>query len=441
MATISAPLARIKSELDRYVPPGLVEDACRAAGHAWRERKLGPATTVHLFLLQLLARVALAGVRHVAGLAVSAQALCKAKARLPRAVLERLVTAACAGAAAAAGAAGAAAGPDAPWRGLRIRVVDGLSCLTRDTPPLARKFGKPRNHRGTTAGYPAPKLLASLDLSTGLIPRVIALPWARQEQTCLGRLLRLMGTGDLMLADRGLVSFAHVALALRAGVHCLMRLPRGLQVHGRGTGNRRRVRRLGRQDLLVRWSRPQARPGWLSAARWAALPDVLTLRQVAFRLHRPGFRPTWAWVITTLSAPELYPARDVAELYGRRWQVEVHFRDIRKTLGLSQLSARSVEGVRKEVLAFVLLYDLVRRVMLEASARQGVPADRVSFADAVRWLAWAPLGAALPPTLLVNPCRTGRPTEPRRLKRGRKRFPQLREPRAACRKPAAEVKI
>jgi hypothetical protein len=322
-----------------------------------------------------------------------------------------------------------------------VRVVDGLSCLTRDTAELARKFGKPRNGRGTSAGYPAPKLLASLDLSTGLIPRVIALPWARQEQTCLSRLLRLMGAGDLMLGDRGLVSFAHVALALRAGVHCLLRLPRGLQVHGRGAGNRRRVRRLGRQDLLVRWSRPTARPAWLSATRWAALPEVLTLRQVAFRLHRPGFRPTWAWVITTLSEPELYPARDVAELYGRRWQVEVYFRDIRKTLGLSQLSARSVEGVRKEVLAFVLLYDLARRVMLEAAGRQGVAPDRVSFADAVRWLAWAPLGAALLPTLVVNPCRGGRPTEPRRLKHGRKRFPQLRESRHATRKPAAEVKI
>src|SRR5258706_8072397 len=166
--TISAPLARIKSELDRYVPPGLVEEACRAAGHAWRERKLGPATTVHLFLLQLLARVALAGVRHVADLAVSAQALCKAKARLPRAVLERLVAAVCAG-------AGAGDGDGQRWRGLRVRVVDGLSCLTRDTAELVRKFGKPRNGRGISAGYPAPKLLASLDLSTGLIPRVIAL--------------------------------------------------------------------------------------------------------------------------------------------------------------------------------------------------------------------------------------------------------------------------
>jgi hypothetical protein len=444
-ATISAPLARIKSELDQYVPPALIQDACRAAGHTWRERKLGPATTVHLFLLQLLARVALAGVRHVAGgLAVSAQALCKAKARLPRAVLERLITAVCScdhdSQGEGHGAGDGVGEGEGRWRGLRVRIVDGLSCLTHDTAPLACKFGKPRNGRGTSAGYPAPKLLASLDLASGLIPRVIALPWARQEQTCLGRLLRQMSTGDLMLGDRGLVSFAHVALALGAGVHCLLRLPKGLQVHGRGAGNRRRVRRLAKQDLLVRWSRPQAPAKWLSATRWAQLPKTLTLRQVAFRLHRPGYRSTWVWVITTLSVPELYPAQEVANLYGRRWQVEVYFRDIRKTLGLWQLSARSVEGVRKEVLAFVLLYDLARRVVAEAAARQGVAPNRISFIDTLRWLAWAPLGATLP-RLMVNPLRPSRASQPRRLKHARKRFPQLRGPRAACCKPAAVVKI
>ena len=103
------------------------------------------------------------------------------------------------------------------------------------------------------------------------------------------------------------------------------------------------------------------------------------------------------------------------------------------------LSARTVTGVRKEVLAFVLLYNLTRRVMLEATTRQGVAADRVSFVDALRWLLWSPPGAQVP-ELLVNP-RRRRPSEPRRLKRGRKRFPQLRRPRNASRKPVAEVRM
>ena len=177
----------------------------------------------------------------------------------------------------------------------------------------------------------------------------------------------------------------------------------------------------------------------MSRKRFEALPAQLTLRQVAFRLHRPGFRATWAWVITTLSAAELYPAQEIAELYGKRWQIEVYFRDIRKSPGLTQLSARTVQGVRKEILAFVLLYNLTRRAMMEAARRQKVEPDRLSFIDTLRWLLWSPPGAE-PPNLIVNP-RRRRASEPRRLKRGRKRFPQLRDSRASSRQPAAEVKI
>ena len=459
MATISHALSGIKSQLDRHVPTGLIEDACRHAGHRWRRRTLDPATTVHLFLLQLLARVALSGLRHVAGLRVSAQAVCRAKARLPLAVLQRLVAAVCDGVCGGGdGASSSSSSSSSLWHGLRLKVVDGLSFLTQDTPALAARYGKARNHRGVSAGYPVPKLLAAVDLATGMIQRVIALPWARQERTCLGRLLGHMGVGDLMLGDRGLTGYAQLAMALARGVHVLMRLPKCMRVHGRGSGHHRRLRRLGRQDLLVRWTRPPTcrRPKWISRARWLALPPHLVLRQVAFRVHRPGHRPAWVWVVTTLSVAELYPAPDVAELYGKRWQIEVHFRDVRKTLGLTQLSARTVAGVRKEVLAFVLLYNLARRVMLEAAGRQRVAADRVSFVDALRWLLWAAPAVATtdagtdastdatadvwPPTLLVN-ARRRRPAEPRRLKRGRKRFPQLRAPRHTLRLPVAEVKL
>ena len=46
-----------------------------------------PATTVHLMLLQPLARVALSGLRHVTQLGVSGEAVRKAKGRLPLAAV------------------------------------------------------------------------------------------------------------------------------------------------------------------------------------------------------------------------------------------------------------------------------------------------------------------------------------------------------------------
>src|SRR5690606_30786874 len=53
MASISRALARIKDDLQTYVSDQQVLDACRDAGHVWRERKQGPVATLHLFVLQL----------------------------------------------------------------------------------------------------------------------------------------------------------------------------------------------------------------------------------------------------------------------------------------------------------------------------------------------------------------------------------------------------
>ena len=67
-----------------------------------------------------------------------------------------------------------------------------------------------------------------------------------------------------------------------------------------------------------------------------------------------------------------------------------HVRDLpKRTLGLDVLRCETVRGVKKELLVFALVYNLVRAVMLEASRRQEVPLDRISFIDALRWLATA----------------------------------------------------
>lgn len=78
------------------------------------------------------------------------------------------------------------------------------------------------------------------------------------------------------------------------------------------------------------------------------------------------------------------------------------------------------------------MYNLVRLVMAEAAERQGVPADRISFVDAYRWLAMAREDREVP-ELVVNPLRPGR-FEPRVRKRRPKQFPLMQKPRDVLRK-------
>jgi len=136
---------------------------------------------------------------------------------------------------------------------------------------------------------------------------------------------------------------------------------------------------------------------------------------------------------TTLLDPAVYPAAEVAELYGRRWQVETNLRrHLKQTLRMDVLRCQTIEGVQKELTMYGLVDNMVRLVMLEAAEQQHVPVERISFIDAVRWLAAAVAGDA-PLELRVNPNRPGR-VEPRVIKRRSKTYSLMIHPRAVLRK-------
>ena len=80
---------------------------------------------------------------------------------------------------------------------------------------------------------------------------------------------------------------------------------------------------------------------------------------------------------------------------------------------------------------FLLVYNLVRMTVLEAARRQPVSPERISFADALHWLATARPGEPFP-ELVVNPLRPGR-VEPRVIKRRAKKFRWMQQPRSVLR--------
>ena len=99
---------------------------------------------------------------------------------------------------------------------------------------------------------------------------------------------------------------------------------------------------------------------------------------------------------------------------------------------MNVLKCETVDGVLKELAIFMLIYNLVRLVMLEASRQQGVEVDRISFIDALRWLMSACPDDKLS-ELVVNPHRPNR-FEPRVVKRRPKAYPLMNKPRSELRK-------
>ena len=169
----------------------------------------------------------------------------------------------------------------------------------------------------------------------------------------------------------------------------------------------------------------------MSVAAYAALTATLVVRELRYDITIPGRRTRQVTLVTTLLDPQRYSARALARMYGLRWQAETDLKHLKQTLGLDVLRSHTVPGVIKELVAFVIIYNLVRRVMHEAGRRQGVPPARISFIDAWRWLKHARPGDPLP-KLVVNPVRPGR-VEPRVRKRRPKQFPVMKRPRQELR--------
>jgi hypothetical protein len=431
-------VGQFKADVGLALSPAVIVRLCRSAGHVWRRRVLDPVTTVHLFLLQVLhGNAACSALPHLAGVSFSAAAYCAARLRLPVALLEDLLeflTAAVAGEVDHTGR----------WRGHRTWLVDGSGFSMPDTAALQAHFGQPGG-QAPGCGFPVARILGLFHAGTGLLVRVLAAPLRTHDLALVGRVHAEMEAGDVLVGDRGVASYAHLALLSRRGLHGVFRCHQKQIVSFRrgrkhtrqrksvkGLPRSRWIRRLGRGDQLVEYSKPTDKPAWLAGADWDALPAALRVRETRYAAPHRGRRTRVITLVTTLTDATLYPADELAELYHSRWRVEVNFRHLKTTLGMDVLHCRTVDGVTKELLMFAIAYNLIRLVMLAAARRQHVPCDRISFADAWRWLRAAGPGTPLP-ALVVNPDRPGR-SEPRVLKRRLKEYTLMNKPRAQLRK-------
>jgi Transposase DDE domain len=448
--SILAAVRQIKADIAQFLSPELIREVCDTVGHVWRERVLDPVTTVHLFALQILhGNTACPHVPRLGAVACTGEAYCQARGRLPLAVLRYLLRAL------SHRLNGDATLDEGRWHGHRTFHMDGSSCSMPDTPALQEAFGQPGGQK-PGCGFPVMHLLALFHATTGLLLNVVAAPLRTHDMSRVRQVHPDLEAGDIVVGDRGFCSFVHLALLAQQGVFGLFRVhqkqivdfrphrraasKRSRKRKQRGLPSSRWLKRLGRHDQLVEYRKPapENRPTWISEADFDALPDALVVRELRYSIFERGRRTGVVTVATTLLDAERYPKADVAELYGRRWQIETNFRHLKQTLRMDVLHCKTVEGVNKELMMYALVYNLVRIVMLEAARRQNVPVERISFIDAVRWLADAVHGFR-EPLLRIVPDRPGR-FEPRAVKRRPKEYDRLNQPRRVLRKRLLQKK-
>jgi hypothetical protein len=329
MVTILPALRQVREDLVQMLDRPTVERICREVGYRWRDGALDPYQTLHLFILQVLNQnTAMTHLPHLSGEAFTASAYCQARQRLPLGLFHQIVD--------RFGRHLEPPGDDDPrWLGHRAFLMDGSSFSMPDTPELAAHFGHPA-HQRPGCGFPVGHLLALMDAGAGLLHDVIVSPLRTHDLLHAARLHPRLAAGDILVADRGFCSFAHLAVLLQANLHAVFRIhqrqtvdfhphrPCASEILGKGIPTSRWVRRLGQCDQLVEWRKPAWTPEWLSAEEYAQLPEWMPVREIKWRIRRPGCRVCKVKLVTTLLDPVLYPAAEIARLYGLRWQVEMY---------------------------------------------------------------------------------------------------------------------
>ena len=125
---------------------------------------------------------------------------------------------------------------------------------------------------------------------------------------------------------------------------------------------------LGENDLLIsvpKFTSQTARNRY-PKTRWDALPNRLQMRQIKVDIAVPGYRTQHVYLLTTLLDQDRYPAHKIAELYRQRWRVELFFRDLKTTMGMEFIDAKTPAMVEKTIQMFFIAYNLVRTLMCHA---------------------------------------------------------------------------
>lgn len=261
------------------------------------------------------------------------------------------------------------------WKGHDVKVIDGTGISMPDTSENQKAFPQPGGQR-KGCGFPVVKLVACFSLASGALLKWVETSLKSHESIILKEFIGFFKKGDILLTDRGFCSYANIALLVNQGVDAVMR------VHQARKMDYRKGKKLSKYEQIIIWGKPKLQKGqrknW-SAREWNALPDELTLRMIRVFIQVKGFRTRQVDLVTTLLDDDAYTSEDLAELYYRRWSVELYFRHIKTTMKMEVLRCKSPQMIRKEIQVFIIGYNLIRALMQEAASAYQRNLDRLSF--------------------------------------------------------------
>lgn len=249
------------------------------------------------------------------------------------------------------------------WCGRSVKIVDGTTVSMPDTPENQAEYPQISAQK-PGIGFPIARLLAIISLSSGTILEMAMGDYHTSEHVLLRQLLEHLKPGDVLLGDNYYCAYFLIAMLIRKGVDCVFKLNTSRKfIPTRG-------KRLGKDDHLMLWYKPEARPHWLDKKAYQEMPKTLTIRE---------FKKNGIVIATTLLSNKAYHRKKIFALYKERWQIELNFRAIKTTMQMDILRCRCPEMIRKEIWVTLLAYNILRGILCRTSLQYRKLPRRLSF--------------------------------------------------------------
>jgi hypothetical protein len=268
-------------------------------------------------------------------------------------------------------------GIGAAWHGLETTGLDGTTIELFSNDELADAFGVP-------TGGTKPKIRIAAHVRTGSRRWIAAAigGYHDGENTLADQLEASFTAGIINLADRGFFSMDRWLRFSARGAHLAWRVKNGAKSVPfktlRTLPDGSELVLLRESDSMLARRRRENKDTTLPR-----LPDTVA-RLVSFTITARTARrakTTTIKVLTTLLDPDTYPAREIAALYSERWQIEIAYLHLKKTVkGTGRvLRGRSATLARQETWALLLVHNMTAALAARAAGQAGLDPDLIPF--------------------------------------------------------------
>ena len=260
-----------------------------------------------------------------------------------------------------------------------VKIVDGSTVVMPDTRENQAAYPQAKT-QAAGVGFPIARILVIFSLAVGTVLDAAIGPYQGKQTSELALLRQVIGhfqPGDIVLADRFYCSYWLIAALRARGVDVLVRL------HQCRAADFRRGRRLGREDHIATWPRPQAVPDWMSRDEYDSMPLELEIRELRIRVRDRTKRVREMVIATTLLDCRIYPGDGLRGLFRERWHAELDLRALKTVMQMEMLRTKTPEMVRKEIGMYFLAYNLIRGTMAEAARWEEIEPRRLSLKGAL----------------------------------------------------------